>query len=105
MNRVQVVVTYGSEEPYGFKPLYKFKKMFHLKSLPCIPARVKLMDNAYGEIFFNNPDYDPDAEIYIVYERSCEKLERYYHGNKDVIAGCIAEKYKLAGWIVKKVER
>ena len=103
MHRVQVIITYGSEEPHGFDPLFKFKKMFHLKSLPCIPARIKLMDDAYGEIFFNQPDYDPDSEIYIVYERTSRKLQRYYHGNRLEIANEVLTEFRNAGWSIKDV--
>jgi len=100
---LKVSVTYGSEEYEGFKPIFKFIKIFIFKKLPCVPSYIKLPSKLFPTVHFKNPLYDPEIDQYIISCKSCFMLHRYYHCDRMKTAEEYTSKFKKEGWEVVKL--
>lgn len=98
--KLVVEITYGSEEYEGFKPIFRFIKEFKFRFTPIVPCYLKIPSNLIQSVRFIEPLFDPEKDRYIVKERSCFMLQRYYHCDRLETAKEYASKFEKEGWTI-----
>lgn len=106
MEKVQLTIDYESKEPGGFPSVqYHMTKIFSFPKIPQMMGCFILLHNeAIRGFTFRDPVYDPKDDMYHIINRSDEGVERYYHGDAEVIMAEVVSRFKHHGWEVKKVE-
>lgn len=107
METVHLTIDYESQEPGGFESVqYKMSKILNFPKLPLINGCwVVLEHDAIGGFRFRDVVYHPKQDMYYIVNRSDEGVERYYHGDAEVIMAEVVSRFKHNGWQVEKVKQ
>ena len=104
LKKIKVNLIYESVES-GYKIPIKFKleKMFYFDYIPIVKCKIIIKDDIIEYIDFDNIEFNPYENIYIVENYTNIGVEKYYKGEPLTIMKNIIETFENNGWKVERI--
>jgi hypothetical protein len=102
--KIKVNLIYESvESGYKIPIRFKLEKIFYFNYIPIVKCKIIIKDDMIEYIDFDNIEFDPYKDLYIVENYMNIGVEKYYKGCTLTIMNDIVETFEDKGWKAERI--